>query len=229
MDENTSPVINPKPKFLDQVRASVRVRHLSRSTEQSYVNWVRRFVIFHKMRHPRVIGKVEVEQFLSHLAVHERVAASTQNQALSAILFLYRHVLGRDLPWLDNVVRAKRPKNVSVVLTHDEVDTLFAHLDGIPRLVCGLLYGSGLRLMESLRLRVKDMDFAYGQVIVRHPSARGRLRYPNGSGAVGAQGREDDDDLHPCSQSKSAGSQPTGSVHTAIAVSIFGPGQASAG
>jgi len=119
------------------------------------------------MRHPAQMGKTEVEDFLSHLAVHGRVSASTQNQALAAILFLYRRVLNQELPWLDDVIRAKRPKRIPVVLSRSEIDRLFVHLDGTPRLVAGLLYGSGLRLMEALRLRVHDLDFDYGQILIR--------------------------------------------------------------
>jgi len=167
MGRNASSPQPRKPNLLDQTRTAIRTRHLSRRTEKAYVNWIKRFVIFHDMRHPKAMGKAEVEQFLSHLAVDGRVAASTQNQALSAILFLYRHVLDRNLPWLDGVVRAQRPKSLPVVLTRDEVRALLSHLDGTPYLVAGILYGGGLRLMEALRLRIKDVDFDSGQVTVR--------------------------------------------------------------
>jgi len=167
MKTNSASAESHKPNLLDHVRTAARVRHLAYRTEESYVNWIKRFVLFHDMRHPAHMGKAEVEEFLSHLATHGAVAASTQNQALSAILFLYRHVLNQRLPWLDHVVRAKKPKHVPVVLSRDEVARLFVHLDGTPRLVAGLLYGAGLRLMEALRLRVHDLDFDYQQILVR--------------------------------------------------------------
>ena len=155
------------PKLLDRVREANRLRHGSRSTERSYVGWIRRFILFHGKRHPAEMGAPEVTQFLSSLAVEGRVAASTQNQALSALLFLYRYVLHQDLPWLDDVVRARRPKHLPVVLTRDEVRAVISKLDGAPRLMATLLYGSGLRLLECARLRVQDIDFAMNQIIVR--------------------------------------------------------------
>lgn len=155
------------PRLLDQVREKLRVKHYSIRTEQAYVDWIRRFILFHGKRHPATLSAPEVERFLSHLAVERRVAASTQNQALSALLFLYKEVLGRDLPWLDNVKRAKRPARLPVVLTIAEVSHLLAHLEGRPWLMASLLYGAGLRLMECVRLRVKDVDFVYRQIIVR--------------------------------------------------------------
>ncbi len=167
MKTNIASAASRKPNLLDRAHEVARVRHLAYRTEQSYVSWIKRFVLFHDMRHPAKMGKTEVERFLSHLAVHGCVAASTQNQALSAILFLYRHVLNKNLPWLDDVVRAKRPKRIPVVLSRSEINRLFIHLDGTPRLVAGLLYGAGLRLMEALRLRIHDLDFDYAQILVR--------------------------------------------------------------
>jgi integron integrase len=155
------------PRLLDRVREANRLRHGSRSTEKSYIGWIRRFILFHGKRHPAEMGAPEVAQFLSSLAVEGRVAASTQNQALSALLFLYRYVLHQELPWLDDVVRARRPKHLPIVLTRDEVRAVISKLDGTPRLMAGLLYGSGLRLLECARLREQDIDFAMNQIIVR--------------------------------------------------------------
>ena len=160
--------ISPRPpKLLDRVREANRLRHGSRSTEKSYVGWIRRYILFHGKRHPAEMGAPEVTHFLSSLAVEGQVAASTQNQALSALLFLYRHVLHQDLPWLDDVVRARRPKRLPIVLTRDEVHAVISKMDGTPRLMATLLYGSGLRLLECARLRVQDIDFAMNQIIVR--------------------------------------------------------------
>jgi len=157
----------PAPKLLDQVRERIRVRHYSLRTEDAYLHWIRRFIFFHGKRHPREMGGPEVEAFLSHLATEGRVAASTQNQALSALLFLYRDVLQVELPWLDGVVRAKRSQRVPVVLTENEVRGLLARLDGTKWLVASLLYGTGMRLLEGLRLRVKDVDFERKEITVR--------------------------------------------------------------
>lgn len=156
-----------KPRLLDQVREKIRLKHYSIRTEQAYVDWIKRYILFHDKRHPQEMGKREVEQFLSHLAVERNVAASTQNQALSAILFLYKEVLEQDIGWLDNVERAKRPARLPVVLTATEVRAVLAHLEGRHRLMANLLYGAGLRLMECVRLRVKDLDFEYRQITVR--------------------------------------------------------------
>jgi len=155
------------PKLLDRVRAANRLRHGSRSTEKSYVGWIRRFILFHGKRHPAEMGAPEVARFLSSLAVEGKVAASTQNQALSALLFLYRYVLQQDLPWLDDIVRARRPKQLPVVLTRDEVRAVISRMEGAARLMATLLYGSGLRLLECARLRVQDVDFAMNQIVVR--------------------------------------------------------------
>jgi integron integrase len=156
-----------KPRLLDRVRAAIRTRHYSHRTEEAYSGWIKRFILFHGKRHPAEMGKEEIEQFLTALAVKRRVAASTQNQALAAVLFLYKEVLGRDPGWLDDVVRAKRPQRLPVVLTRPEVAALLAALDGIPWLMAMVLYGSGLRLMECLRLRVKDVDFTRHEILVR--------------------------------------------------------------
>ena len=145
----------------------MRTRHLSLRTEQAYLQWLRRYVAFHNRRHPRELGASEVEQFLTHLAVHRKVSAATQNQALQALLFLYRHVLEIDLPWLGNVTRASRPKRLPVVLNRAEVRALLSQLEGTPWLIASLLYGSGMRLMEALRLRVKDLALDRGELIVR--------------------------------------------------------------
>ena len=157
----------PAPKLLEQVRDRIRVKHYSLRTEDAYLHWIRRFIFFHGKRHPRDMGGPEVEVFLSHLATAGRVAPSTQNQALSALLFLYREVMEVELPWLDGVVRAKRPRHIPVVLTENEVRALLAGLDGTRWLVASLLYSSGMRLLEGLRLRVKDVDFERGEIAVR--------------------------------------------------------------
>jgi integron integrase len=155
------------PRLLDQVHARLRLKHYSLRTERAYVGWIRRFILAHGKRHPRDMGAAEVEGFLSTLAVEGRVAAGTQNQALSALLFLYKEVLSVELPWLETVVRAKRPQRVPVVLSRDEVNRLLAMMDGRFDLMASLLYGSGMRLMECVRLRVKDVDFELNQICVR--------------------------------------------------------------
>jgi integron integrase len=155
------------PKLLDQLRARIRVKHYSIRTEDQYAFWVRRFILFHGKRHPREMGAPEVEAFLSDLAVNGRVSASTQNQALSALLFLYREVLAIDLPWLNNVTRAKPSKHLPVVLTPAEVRAVLDRMDGVYGLMARLLYGTGMRLMECVRLRVKDVDFGRGEILVR--------------------------------------------------------------
>jgi integrase len=145
----------------------MRTRHLALRTEQAYLHWLRRYVAFHHRRHPRKLGAPEVEQFLTHLAIRRKVSAATQNQALQALLFLYRHVLGIELPWLGKVTRASHPKRLPVVLSRAEVRSLLSHLHGTQWLLASLLYGSGLRLMEGLRLRVKDLQLERGELIVR--------------------------------------------------------------
>jgi len=152
---------------MDEVRRRIRLKHYSLRTEQAYVGWIRRFILANGKRHPRQLGAAEVEAFLSALATDGDVAAGTQNQALSAILFLYREVLRLDLPWLSNVVRAKRPRRLPVVLAKDEVVRLLAVMEGRTWLMASLLYGTGMRLMECLRLRVKDVDFARNEILVR--------------------------------------------------------------
>ncbi len=158
-----------KKKLLDQVRDMIRLKHYSRHTEDTYVDWIKRYILFHHKRHPKDMGAPEIEQFLTYLAVDLNVAASTQNQAYSAILFLYRYVLQIDLPETINAIRAKKPQRLPTVLTRDEVHRLFDELTGTHRLIAQLLYGSGLRLMEGLRLRVKDIDFEKREIIVRDP------------------------------------------------------------
>ncbi|HVI59734.1 MAG TPA: integron integrase [Luteimonas sp.] len=157
----------PRPGLFEEVRRRLRVKHYSLRTERAYLGWIRRFVAENGRRHPRTLGGPEVEAFLSRLAVEGRVAANTQNQALSALLFLYREVLEVDLPWLENVTRAKRPQRVPTVLSRDEVRRVLALMDGRAGLVAALLYGSGMRLMEALRLRVKDVDFERNEIVVR--------------------------------------------------------------
>ena len=158
---------NPPPRLLDQARAVIRARHYSLRTEETYLRWMKRFIRFHDKRHPRDMGADEVRQFLTYLAVQGGVAASTQNQALSAILFLYQQVLRQDIGLVHDVVRAKQPQRVPVVLTQDEVAAVLRHLSGTRWIMALLLYGAGLRLMECLRLRVKDVDFADQQIVVR--------------------------------------------------------------
>ncbi len=155
------------PRLVDAVRSAMRLRHLSPRTEQAYLHWMRRFFTYHRGRHPAELGPEHVTAFLSSLATTGRVSSSTQNQALAALLFLYRDVLGHDLPWLDDVVRAKAPVHLPVVLSRDEVRAVLSHLHGTPRLMAALLYGSGLRLLECCRLRVKDVEFARHQLTVR--------------------------------------------------------------
>jgi len=154
-------------KLLDQVRGKIRLKHYSIRTEQAYVDWIKRFVLHFGKRHPRDLGAAELEQFLTHLAVVGKVAASTQNQAKSALLFLYKEVLALELPWLDNVAQAKAPKRLPVVLNRDEVQAVLSRLSGTHWLIASLLYGSGMRIMECLRLRVKDVDFKRREILIR--------------------------------------------------------------
>jgi len=157
----------PKPKLLDQVRQAIRTRHYSPRTEETYVGWIKRFIFFHNKRHPAEMGEKEIAQFLSSLASDSHVSASTQNQALNAVLFLYREVLRKEIGYVNGVVRAKRPHRLPVVLTRQEVRSIFGFLDGSDWIMVMLLYGAGLRLMECLRLRVKDIDFNSNEIIVR--------------------------------------------------------------
>jgi integron integrase len=157
-----------KPKRLvEQLRDAIRARHYSRRTEAAYWYWIRWFIRFHGLRHPIELGEAEVTAFLTMLATQRNVAAATQNQALSALLFLYKHVLGRELAWMSGVVRAQRPVRLPTVLTEGEVRRLLANVDGVGAIMVGLLYGAGLRQIECLQLRVKDVEFAYRQVLVR--------------------------------------------------------------
>ena len=145
-----------------------RAEHYAYRTEETYTKWIKRFILHFGNRHPRELGPVEIQQFLTFLAADLHVSASSQNQALSALLFLYKKVLGFDLPWMDEIVRAKRPKRVPIVLTRAEVARVLAALNGVPWLMAGLLYGGGLRLVECLRLRIQDIDFEYLQLTIRN-------------------------------------------------------------
>ena len=162
-----SQTARPKVRLLDQVRETIRRKHYSLRTEATYIDWIKRYIFFHQKRHPAEMGAPEMEQFLNYLAVKRQVAASTQNQALSALVFLYREVLHQDFEWMEKLERAKKPARLPVVLTELEVRQLMANLDGRNWLMASLLYGAGLRLMECVRLRVKDVDFQYRQITVR--------------------------------------------------------------
>ena len=155
------------PKLIDVVRDTLRARHYSRWTEKAYIGWIRRYILFHGKRHPRELGAAEATRFLTALAVDAKVSGSTQNQALAALLFLYREVVRVELPWLDELVRARCPRRLPVVLSRDEVCAVIAHLAGTPKLMACLLYGAGLRLLECARLRVKDIDFEASHIVVR--------------------------------------------------------------
>ena len=159
--------MNSPPRLMDSVRAAIRVRHYSFRTEKAYVDWIRRFILFNRKRHPRDMGGPEVAAFLNHLASDRRVSSATQAQALAALLFLYKRVINVDLPWIGDVVRAHRPKRLPTVLTREESQRVIAHLQGVHWLIAGLLYGSGLRLLEALRLRVKDVDLYHRRILVR--------------------------------------------------------------
>lgn len=160
--------MSPEQRLLDRVREAIRLRHYSYRTEQQYVGWIRRYILFHCRRHPRDLGGPHVEAFLSHLASQRQVAAATQSQALAALLFLYKRVLNVDLPWLGEVVRASRPKRLPTILSRAEVRRVLANLDGQFLLIASLLYGSGLRVLEALRLRVKDIDLERRLLLVRN-------------------------------------------------------------
>ena len=163
-----SPAGSPPPRLLDRVRQALQTIHRSRHTQKAYVGWIRRYIVFHGKRHPTEMGAKEVTQFLTSLAVQRHVAASTQNQALAALLFLYRVVLEQNLPWLDDLVRARRPEHLPVVLTRDEVRAVLQHLTGVPHLLALLYYGAGLRLLEGARLRAQDVDFGANLIVVRN-------------------------------------------------------------
>lgn len=156
-----------KPKLLDQLREALRVRHYSLRTEQTYCLWVKRVIFFHHVRHPAEMAEPEINAFLTYLAVKEKVSASTQNQALSALLFLYRHVFGREIGELGEVIRARKTKRLPVVMTREEAKAVLSHLRGDKWLMGMLMYGAGLRLMECLRLRVQDIDFSCNEILVR--------------------------------------------------------------
>lgn len=157
-----------QPTLLEVVQQKIRVKHYSIRTEMQYLQWVKRFILFHHKRHPREMGGPEVEAFLSHLATHGNVSSSTQNQALSALLFLYREVLGISLPWMDDVVRAKKPQRLPVVLSKQEVGKILDHMQSTHGLIARLLYGTGIRIMECCRLRVQDIDFDRGELLIRN-------------------------------------------------------------
>jgi len=168
METNTT--TSPPPKLLDQVREKIRYKHYSLSTENTYISWIRQYILFNEKRHPSEMGAAEVEAFLTYLATTRHVSSSTQNQALSAILFLYREVLALDLPWLDNFERSKKPRRLPVVLTTLEVQALLRESDKAPApigLIIKLLYGTGMRLMEAVRLRVKDVELSRKEIIIR--------------------------------------------------------------
>ncbi|MDO9264941.1 MAG: integron integrase, partial [Desulfosalsimonadaceae bacterium] len=156
-----------KPKLLDQLREALRSRHYSRRTEQTYCYWARRYIFFHNVRHPAEMAEPEINAFLTHLAVKEKVSASTQNQALCALLFLYRHVIGREVGDLGEVIRARKPTRLPVVMTRDEVKSVLMALNGDKWLMAMIMYGGGLRLMECLRLRVQDIDFDRHEILIR--------------------------------------------------------------
>jgi integron integrase len=158
--------MDAKP-LLEQARDKIRAKHYSIRTEQAYLQWMRRYILFHRKRHPKEMGPKEVESYLSHLAVARKVSASTQNQAKSAILFLYKEVLQLNLPWMTDVVAAKRPQRLPVVLTQTEITSLLPHANGTPGLIVRLLYGTGMRVMECLRLRIKDVDFERSEITIR--------------------------------------------------------------
>jgi len=154
-------------KLLDRVRERIRYKHYSYRTEQTYVQWIKRYIFFHNKRHPKDMGEPEISTFLNHLAVQGKVSSSTQNQALSALLFLYREVLKIEMEWVDNIQWAKKPKNLPVVFSQQEVNKVISVLEGTNWLMAAVLYGGGLRLMECLRLRIQDIDFDYHQIMVR--------------------------------------------------------------
>lgn len=163
----TFPAGSPAPRLLDRVREAIRRKHYSRRTEEAYIHWIKRFIYHSGKRHPAEMGAAEVTAFLNHLAAERHVASATQNQALAALLFLYKEALGQTLPWLDGLDRAKRPVRLPVVLSEAEVRAMLSQLEGVKWLMVSLLYGAGLRQQECLMLRVKDVDFSYHQILVR--------------------------------------------------------------
>jgi len=164
---NATTTLPQKGKLLDEVRITLRTNHYSRKTEESYINWIKQFIIFNNKTHPNLLGENEIRNFLNHLAVDKHVSASTQNQALQGILYLYKNVLKKDIGWIENIKHAARIKHLPVVFSKREVIKIFEQLEGIAKLVISLLYGSGLRLSECLNLRIKDVDFDYKQITVR--------------------------------------------------------------
>lgn len=154
-------------KLLDQVREAIRTKHYSYRTEQTYIEWIKRFILFHKKRHPKDMAAEEVQAYITHLATERNVAASTQNQALSAILFMYKYVLLKEMIFPADIIRPARPERLPTVLSHAEAIAVINHMSGVPQLITKLLYGSGLRIMECMRLRVKDLDFENHQLIIR--------------------------------------------------------------
>jgi integron integrase len=165
--EKTEALVIKNPKLLDLIRGELKTNHYSRKTEEAYIGWIKRFILFHNKRHPNEMGKDEIQKFINHLAVDQNVSSSTQNQALQAILYLYKNVLDKEVGWLDDIKHATRIKHLPVVFSRNETTKIFEYLDGVPKLVVSLLYGSGLRLTEALSLRIKDIDFEYRQIIVR--------------------------------------------------------------
>ncbi len=156
-----------KPKLLDQVRNDLRVNHYSRKTAETYISWIKRYILFHNKRHPKEMGKEEIQNFVNYFAIEKHVASSTQNQALQAILFLYKKIVKKDVEWLDDIRGVKRIKHLHVVFSKKETTKIFEHLSGVTKLIVSLLYGEGLRLNEALNLRIKDIDFDYQQIVVR--------------------------------------------------------------
>lgn len=162
MEENQN-----KPKLLDSVKINLRANHYSQKTEESYVNWIKKFILFNNKQHPEKMGAEEIKQFLNYLAIEKHVSSSTQNQALQGILYLYKNVLKKDVGWVEDIKRVSRVKHLPIVFSKREVMRIFDYLEGIPKLIVSLLYGGGLRLSEALRLRIKDIDFDYKQILVR--------------------------------------------------------------
>ena len=186
---NASPAIAARPRLLELVQETIRRRHYSCRTEETYLQWIRRFIVFSGRRHPRELGAAEVTAFLNHLVAERHVAAATQNQALAALLFLYKEVLAQPLPWLDQIEHAKRPVRRPTVLTQSEARQLLAQQRGTKWLMASLLYGAGLRLRECLKLRVKDVDFGYRQILVRDgKGAKDRVTMLPGPAAASASG-----------------------------------------
>ena len=154
-------------KLLDKVKTEIRTRHYSKRTEQAYTGWIKKFILFHNKKHPAEMGEAEIRAFINNLSTNHHVSSSTQNQALQGILFLYKNILEKDVGWINEIKRSARVKHLPIVFSKQEVIKIFEYLNGLPKLVVSLLYGSGLRLSEALRIRVKDIDFDYKQVIVR--------------------------------------------------------------